>query len=143
MAAETSRPVANAVDLIGRLFLVVLFIVSGIGKIAAYVDTAGFMQANGVPAFLLPLVILVEIGGGALVLIGWHTRIAAFIMAGFTILALLLFHLPVEDQNVVFAELGGAGGFLLLAARGPAGWSVDALFGSHRQRSASRSRGSA
>jgi putative oxidoreductase len=76
---------------------------------------------------LLPLVIVLEIGGGILVLLGWHTRIASLLLAGFTILALLLFHLPVtaENQIVFLAELGVAGGFLVLAAHGPGAWSLD------------------
>jgi putative oxidoreductase len=122
------KTLSNGSDLLGRLFLVLLFVISGFGKIGGYAGTAAYMAANGVPGLLLPLVIVLEIGGGILVLIGWHTRIASLLLAGFTILALLLFHMPVtaENQIVFLAELGVAGGFLVLAAHGAGAWSLDA-----------------
>ena len=118
----------HSADLLGRLFLVLLFLTAGFGKIGGYAGTAAYMAANGVPGLLLPLVIVLEIGGGILVLLGWHTRIMSLLLAGFTILALLLFHLPItaENQIVFLAELGVAGGFLVLAAHGPGAWSLDA-----------------
>jgi putative oxidoreductase len=122
------KTLSHGSDLLGRLFLVLLFVISGFGKIGGYAGTAAYMAANGVPGLLLPLVIVLEIGGGILVVLGWHTRIASLLLAGFTILALLLFHLPVtaENQIVFLAELGVAGGFLVLAAHGAGAWSLDA-----------------
>ena len=122
------KTLSHGSDLLGRLFLVLLFVISGFGKIGGYAGTAAYMAANGVPGLLLPLVIALEIGGGILVLLGWHTRIASLLLAGFTILALLLFHMPVtaENQIVFLAELGVAGGFLVLAAHGAGAWSLDA-----------------
>ncbi len=118
----------HSADLLGRLFLVLLFLTAGFGKIGGYAGTAAYMAANGVPGLLLPLVIVLELGGGILVLLGWHTRIMSLLLAGFTILALLLFHLPItaENQIVFLAELGVAGGFLVLAAHGPGAWSLAA-----------------
>lgn len=125
------KTLTNGSDLLGRLFLVLLFLIAGFGKIGGYAGTAAYMAANGVPGMLLPLVIVLEIGGGLLVLLGWHTRIVSLLLAGFTILALLLFHLPVtaENQIVFLAELGVAGGFLVLAAHGPGAWSLDTWLG--------------
>ncbi|HEX5951696.1 MAG TPA: DoxX family protein [Rhodanobacteraceae bacterium] len=122
------KTLSHGSDLLGRLFLVLLFVISGFGKIGGYAGTAAYMAANGVPGLLLPLVIVLEIGGGILVVLGWHTRIASLLLAGFTILALLLFHMPVtaENQIVFLAELGVAGGFLVLAAHGAGAWSLDA-----------------
>jgi putative oxidoreductase len=118
----------HGADVLGRLFLVLLFLVAGYGKIGGYAGTAAYMAANGVPGLLLPPVIALEIGGGILLLLGWRTRIMSLLLAGFTILALLLFHLPItaENQIVFLAELGVAGGFLVLAAHGPGAWSLDA-----------------
>jgi putative oxidoreductase len=122
------KTLTNGADLLGRLFLVLLFLTAGFGKIGGYAGTAAYMAANGVPGLLLPLVIVLEIGGGILVLLGWHTRIVSLLLAGFTLLALLFFHLPVtaDNQIVFFAELGVAGGFLVLAAHGAGAWSLDA-----------------
>ncbi|HET9819324.1 MAG TPA: DoxX family protein [Rhodanobacteraceae bacterium] len=122
------KTLTNGADLLGRLFLVLLFLIAGYGKLGGYAGTAAYMAASGVPGMLLPLVIVLEIGGGILVLLGWHTRIVSILLAGFTLLALLFFHLPVtaDNQIVFFAELGVAGGFLVLAAHGPGAWSLDA-----------------
>ncbi|HEX5489029.1 MAG TPA: DoxX family protein [Rhodanobacteraceae bacterium] len=122
------KTLTNGADLLGRLLLVLLFLTAGFGKIGGYAGTAAYMAANGVPGLLLPLVIVLEIGGGFLVLLGWHTRIVSLLLAGFTLLALLFFHLPVtaDNQIVFFAELGVAGGFLVLAAHGAGAWSLDA-----------------
>jgi putative oxidoreductase len=78
--------------LIARVLLAFLYIYSGWGKITGYAGTAGYMAAMGVPGWLLPLVILTELGGGLLILVGYQTRIVAFLLAGFTLLAGYLFH---------------------------------------------------
>ncbi len=129
----------NMADLVGRIYLVVLFLASGIGKIGAYAATTALMASHGVPGFLLPLVIFTEIGGSLLILFGWHTRVAAILMAGFTLLAIFLFHLHPAgsaERIVLLTELADAGGFLILAANGAQGWSVDALLARIRRKAA-------
>jgi putative oxidoreductase len=120
--------VRNALDIIGRILLAYFFIPGGIEKIGGYAGTAGYMSAHGVPGFLLPLVIILEIGGGVLLLAGWQTRIAAFLLGGFSILAVLIFHLHPSDsagQIIQVAELAVGGGLWAIAAHGAGGWSVD------------------
>lgn len=122
--------IQNALALIGRLTFAAFFIPSGILKIVGYAGTAAYMAAHGVPTWLLPLVILIELGGGLLVLVGWHTRIAGFILGGFAAVAVAIFwHSPTDQvgQIVRSAEIAVAGGLWLLAAHGAGGWSVDAL----------------
>lgn len=130
MTATTyNQTVFNAADLLGRVFLIVLYLTAGIGKIMGYAGTATYMTAHGVPGALLPLVILTELGGSVLILLGWHTRIVAFLLAGFTLLTLIFFHLPFHGdtgQIIFFAELASAGGFLVLVGHGAGGWSLDA-----------------
>lgn len=118
----------NAAALIGRLLLVVMFILSGYGKIGGYAGTQQYMASAGVPGALLPLVILLELLGSLLVAIGYQTRIAALALAGFTLLAGLLFHFNLADgvQSLLFwKNITIVGGFLLLFANGPGAWSVD------------------
>ncbi|MDH3412926.1 MAG: DoxX family protein, partial [Gammaproteobacteria bacterium] len=67
---------------LGRLFIAAMFVTSGIGKISGYAGTQAYMESQGVPGMLLPLVILVEVVGGLTVIVGWQTRIAAFLLAG-------------------------------------------------------------
>ena len=72
--------------------LSLMFIQSGISKIFGYADTQAMMEAHGIPGMLLPLVILTEAGGGLCVLLGLFTRWAAIALAGFCVLAAILFH---------------------------------------------------
>jgi putative oxidoreductase len=114
--------------LAGRVLLAVMFIQAGIGKIFGYAGTAEHMTENGVPAFLLPLVILTELGGGLCVLLGLWTRYAAIALAGFTVLAGIIFHYQPGDmmQMINFMKnITIAGGFLVLAGAGPGAYALD------------------
>src|SRR5262245_25932501 len=77
----------NVAELVGRVMLSVLFLLSGIGKITAFAATAGYMAAFGVPASLLPLVIVAEVLGALAIIAGWQTRIASLLLASFTLLS--------------------------------------------------------
>ncbi len=117
------------IDLISRILLSAMFLLSGIGKIGGYAATQGYMASKGVPGELLPLVILLEIAAPILVIVGWHTRIAAAALTGFTLIAAVLFHSNFAEpmQNILFMkDLAVAGGLLLLTARGAGEWSLDA-----------------
>ena len=116
-------------DLLGRILIAGLFVVAGIGKIAAYAGTQGYMQSAGVPGGLLPLVILVEVGGGLAIILGLYTRLVAVVMAGFSIITALLFHTGHDQvsQIMLLKNIGLAGGFLFLVANGAGKLSLDAL----------------
>ncbi|BAK78402.1 DoxX family protein [Pseudogulbenkiania sp. NH8B] len=107
-----------------RVLLAQLFIISGFGKITGYAGTQGYMQAMGVPGALLPLVILVELGGGLLLVAGLFTRWVALALAGFTLVSALIFHTHFADQiqMIMFMKnLSITGGLLLLAFPGALG----------------------
>jgi putative oxidoreductase len=112
--------------LLARAMLAYIFIVEGAGKIANYASVAGYMQTNGVDGRLLPLVILTELGGGLLVLVGLKTRWAAIALFGFCLLTALLFHLGADQTIQLQKNIAMAGGFLALAILGPGAWSLDA-----------------
>lgn len=116
-------------DLAARILMASIFLLSGLGKISAYAGTQAYMEAHGVPGMLLPIVIGVEIIGAIMIIIGWQTRYAALALAGFTIIAGLLFHFDFADQmqNIMFMKnLAIAGGLLLLFSRGAGELSMDA-----------------
>lgn len=116
-------------QLAGRALMSAIFITAGIGKLGAYAGTQGYMESVGLPGALLPLVILLEIGGGLAILLGWKTRIAAFLLAGFSLLSALVFHDNFADQiqSIMFMKnLAMAGGFLFLVAGETHAWSIDA-----------------
>ena len=57
----------------GRVFLSVLFLVSGLSKIGTYAETAAYMSASGVPGMLLPLVMALEVFGAIFLIFGLKT----------------------------------------------------------------------
>lgn len=124
--------ISNAAALLGRILISAIFVSAGYTKIVGYAGTSAYMAKMGVPAALLPLVILTELGGGLLVLLGWQTRIAAFLLAGFCLLSGLLFHYSVGDAaNTIsfWKNVAIAGGFLGLVAHGAGAWSIDGRSG--------------
>jgi len=119
----------DVAELLGRILIAAIFILSGYSKIGGYEGTQGYMQAMGVPGALLPLVIVTELGGGILVVLGLWTRLAALALAGFSVAAAALFHANFGDQiqMIMFMKnLAMAGGFLFLVAHGAGGLSLDA-----------------
>jgi putative oxidoreductase len=114
--------------LIGRILLSIIFIQSGWSKIFGYAGTMEHMDAAGVPGALLPLVILTELGGGLLVLVGLWTRYAAIALAGFCVLAAWFFHYHPGDMGQMINFMKNitiAGGFLVLAGSDPGALALD------------------
>lgn len=118
----------NYANTVGRVFIAAIFVVSGLGKIAGYAGTQAYMESMGVPGFMLPVVIILEVIGGLAIIVGWQTRIAAFLLAGFTIVSAILFHANFGDQmqQISFMKnIAIAGGFLFLVANGPGALALD------------------
>ncbi|MCJ7597608.1 MAG: DoxX family protein [Methyloceanibacter sp.] len=112
----------------GRVLLAAIFIQGGLHKILGYAGAASYMTEHGVMALLLPLVIFTELGGGLCVLLGLWTRWAALALAGFCVLAALLFHYQPDDmmQMINFMKnITIAGGLLVLAGAGPGAYALD------------------
>jgi len=81
-----------SLTLLGRIGLALIFIVAGWGKISGYEGTQQYMQAMGVPGALLPLVILLELGGGLAIATGFLTRWVAIALAVFSVVTAFIFH---------------------------------------------------
>jgi putative oxidoreductase len=122
-----SPAMTDAAKLIGRILLALMFVLGGWSKIGGYAGTQQYMASAGVPGILLPLVIVTELIGGLMIVVGFKTRYVALALAGFTIVATLLFHMaPDRMQQLLFMKnLAVAGGFLVLFASGPGRWSLD------------------
>jgi putative oxidoreductase len=113
---------------VGRILLALMFLFAGFSKISGYAGTQGYMESMGVPGALLPLVILLEVLGGLTLIFGWYTRITAFLLAGFTIIATLIFHSNLGDQTQMLfflKNLAITGGLLMVALHGAGPWSID------------------
>ena len=129
---------AKQADLAARILISAMFLIEGLAKIGNYEGVEGYMEAAGVPGIMLPLVIAVEILGALAVIVGWRARWAALALAGFCILTAVFFHTDFADfnQKIHFMKnLAIAGGFLLLVARGPGSWSLDARRAAARETS--------
>jgi putative oxidoreductase len=108
-----------------------LFVLSGLSKLGAYAGAAAYMASQGVPSALLPLVVATELLGGLAIAFGWKTRIAAFLLGGFSVLSALVFHANFADQIQMIMFLKNvsiAGGFLMLLANGAGPLSLDHRF---------------
>jgi putative oxidoreductase len=123
-------PLKEAAALIGRLLLAAIFLHEAYAKLTAYSAAVTYAEAFGVPGALLPLAIAVELGGGLLIAIGYQTRAAAMVLAGFCVATALLFHVKLGVRNELLhfeKDLAIAGGFLVLFAHGAGRWALDAL----------------
>lgn len=121
----------NALILVARILMPILFIYAGYGKLGdAYAGTQQYMQAMGLPGALLPLTILLELGGGLAILFGFLTRTVAVSTAIFTLLTALIFHrdfAQAGNELMFMKNLSITGGYLLLFITGPGAYSLDRL----------------
>jgi putative oxidoreductase len=126
---ERSGALTNFTEISGRTLLALLFLLSGVGKLGAYHATAGYMASVGVPGALLPAVIATEVLGALAIVLGWKTRVAAALLAGFAVLTAVTFHTHFADQIqmiMFWKNISIAGGFLLLVVHGAGPISLDA-----------------
>ncbi len=122
----------SAFLLLGRVMASVIFILSGYGKAVAMAGTVGFFTKIGVPVpeIAYYVAVIVELGGGLLLLVGFQTPIVALILAVFCVASALLAHTNFADmaQQIQFMKnLAMAGGYLAFAAAGAGAFSVDGM----------------
>lgn len=116
----------NAVmSLVARVLMAYIFIIAGWGKVTAYQATAAYMESMGVPAALLPMTILVELGGGLALLFGFQARFAALGLAVFSLITAFLFHGRAEDGINFMKNLAMTGGLFFLMLHGAGRFSLD------------------
>jgi putative oxidoreductase len=121
---------STALAAAGRLLIAVLFLMAGVGKIAAPAATQGYIASVGLPAPLLGylIAIIIEVGGGLLLLVGYQTRLVALVLAAFTVATALAFHHNFADQNQMIhflKNLAITGGLLQVATFGAGALSFD------------------
>jgi len=119
---------ANVLDLIGRILISALFLISAFNKVFNLDDSMGWMETFGVPGFLIFPAIAIEIILPILVIVGYQARIAATILSIFCLLTAFLFHFDFSNQSQLVSflkNIGLAGGFLFIVANGTKDWAVD------------------
>jgi len=121
----------DRIALAGRVLLAAIFVMSGLGKVAAPAATLAYMTAAGLPLAPLGLAgaALIELGGGIALILGYRTRLVGSVLAVFAIVTALIFHSAFADQNQLihfFKNVALAGGLLQVAAFGGGRLSLDA-----------------
>lgn len=124
----------NVVLLIARILLAIIFIVSGVGKFGDIAGTAGYIASKGLPAstLLAWATPIFEVVAGAAIVVGFQTRLAAYAIAAFCVLAAVIFHTDFSQfvtKLFFMKDLAIAGGFLALSVAGAGNISVDAKRG--------------
>ena len=130
-----SKSIQNPLNLAARLAMVALFLPAGIGKLTGFAGTVGYISSAGLPLPTLAaaIAVIVEIVGSLALLAGFGTRIAALVLAAFTLVASFFFHnywgVPADQafmqQLLFFKNIAVVGGLLAIAANGAGAWSLD------------------
>ena len=131
-----STAIQNSLNLAARLLMVALFLPAGIGKLTGFAGTVGYISSVGLPLPTLAggVALVVEIVGSLALLAGFGTRMAALVLAAFTLVASFFFHaywgVPADQafmqQLLFFKNIAVVGGLLAIAANGAGAWSLDA-----------------
>ena len=119
---------ANVLDLIGRIFISALFLISAFNKVFNLESSMGWMESFGVPGLLIFPAIAVELILPVLIIVGYQARIAAGILAIFCLVTAFLFHFDFSNQSQLISflkNIGLAGGFIFIVANGTKDWAVD------------------
>jgi putative oxidoreductase len=121
--------------LLARILMAIIFLLAGFGKLTDISGTAAYFGSYGLPMPTVAAVIsgLIELLGGLAILVGFQTRIAAWVLAVFCVATALIAHTGWADMNQMIhfqKNLAMAGGFLVLALHGPGALSIDARRGS-------------
>jgi putative oxidoreductase len=136
MATQNATTSASdAVMLVARILLALMFVSAGFSKIGGFEGTAGYIASKGLPLPQLgaAIAIVVELAGGIMLIVGWKARWAALAIAVFTAAATVIFHnywamtgADAFTQRLMFwKNVSVIGGLLAVYAFGPGRWSID------------------
>lgn len=121
--------------LVGRILIALIFVMSGFGKIPGFEGTVGYIASKGLPFPALAAIaaIVVELGGGIALILGWKARWAAAAMLLFTVSAAVIFHNfwgvaadQAQNQMIHFMKnISMVGGLLMVLVNGSGAFSLD------------------
>lgn len=114
--------------LVGRVLIGLLFLLAGLGKLGGMEGFTGYLASGGLPAFLAWPAVIFEIAVGALLIVGYQTRIVALATAAFCVVAGVLYHFAPADQMqmaMFLKNLAIAGGLLMFAIHGAGKMALD------------------
>ena len=135
MNEQLEEFVRACAPLIGRILIAIVFLLSAWGKLTGFEQTAAAMGGKGMPMpeVLLVCAIVIELGGAAMLLLGWHARLTATALAVFLVVASLYFHnywsYPQAEQrnqrNHFMKNVGFVGGLLVIIGLGAGPVALD------------------
>jgi putative oxidoreductase len=121
----------NILDLLGRIFISLIFLLSGFSKIGNYEGTVDWMESLGMPGIFLIPAIALEIIAPIFIVIGYKVKISAALLSLFCIATAVIFHNDFSNQMQIISfmkNIGLAGGFLFLVINGAKDFSLDKKF---------------
>jgi putative oxidoreductase len=120
---------SDTTALVSRLFMASLFVLYGYLGLTGYAGATAYMAKFGLPSFFAALAVIIELGGGLLILLGYQTRLVALGCAIYVLVAALIAHRNFADGNQLMhfmKNMAIIGGFLALVASGGGAYSLDA-----------------
>jgi putative oxidoreductase len=122
---------ADTFAFIGRCLMAVLFLLSGFGKVVGPAATIAWIASTGLPMPTVAYVgaIIIELGGGLLLILGWQIRPLSAVLSVYAIATALIFHSNLADPNQLFhflKNIAVMGGLFQLMAFGAGNFSLDA-----------------
>ncbi len=117
--ASLSPKQIHMVHMAGRCLVASVFLIAGVNKLTGFTGTQDYMESVGISGLILPLVIFFEIIGSLMIIVNWNARIAACILAAFSLATAFIFHSDLGNQMqqfVFFKNIAIVGGLLLIIA---------------------------
>ena len=118
----------NILDLFARVFISLVFLLSGFNKIGNYEGTVEWMESFGMPSIFLIPTIALEIVAPICIIIGYKVKLSAALLSLFCIATAVIFHNDFSNQIEFISfmkNIGLAGGFLFLVVSGTKDFSLD------------------
>jgi putative oxidoreductase len=122
---------ADPLLLLGRLLLALIFLHEAVTLATGFAASASTMSKVGVPSYVLVLTILLQLGAGLMVALGWHARLGSLSLGLFCLATAFLFHSNFAVRNELLhfeKDLAMAGGLFVLTATGAGALSLDRGF---------------
>jgi putative oxidoreductase len=123
-------PAENFILLASRLLMAWIFLHEGVFLVLNFDAASVGMAKAGVPAFALVATIVLQLGAGIAIAVGWHARLGAVALGLFCVATAVLFHTNFANRNELLhfeKDLAIAGGMFVLMLRGSGRWSIDAM----------------
>ena len=118
----------HILEILGRIFLSMIFLLEGVAKIFNSEGTVQYMENFNVPGYLLIPAIIIEILFPILLIIGYKTKFSALVLSLFTLILAVIFHTDFSNQMQFisfFKNIAIAGGFLIIFINGAGKYSID------------------